>query len=106
MITCYLRYEIAAGKVADFEVYARRWMPLVEEFGGTHHGYYVTHESASDLAVALFSFPSLAAYEQYRQDSERSATCQDAYRFAEESGCISRYERQFLRPVERSSSSV
>ena len=29
-------------------------------------GYFLPAEGASDKALALFSFPSLAAYEQYR----------------------------------------
>lgn len=99
MITCYLRYEIVAGKEAEFEVYARLWVDLVERFGGCHHGYYLPHESASDLAVALFSFASLAAYEVYRKRSATDPECQEAYRFAEKSQCIRRYERQFLKPL-------
>ncbi len=99
VITCYLRYKIDPSKVADFEEYARRWIPLVERFGGTHHGYYLPHESANDLAVALFSFPSLADYETYREQSAIDVECQAAYELAEQSGCIRRYDRQFLRPL-------
>lgn len=99
MITCYIQYEIVPEKVSEFETYARLWIPLVEKFGGTHHGYFLPHESANDLAVALFSFPSLAAYETYRQDSQSDPECQHAYAFAEETMCIRRYDRQFLRPV-------
>ncbi len=101
MITCYLRYTIDMHKVAEFEEYARRWIPLVERFGGAHHGYFLPHESSSDLAVALFSFPSLAKYEQYRTDSLKDPECRAAYEFANETKCIIRYERHFLRPVER-----
>ncbi len=101
MITCYLRYRIDPYRVADFEHYARLWMPLVERFGGTHHGYFLPHEGASDVAVALFSFPSLAAYEDYRRRSRDDPECRAAYAFAEETRCIVRYERSFLRPVER-----
>jgi hypothetical protein len=54
------------AKIDAFERFARRWMELVEEHGGTHHGYFLPGEGASDRALALFSFPSLAAYEQYR----------------------------------------
>ena len=41
-------------------------MELVGRHGGTHHGYFLPGQGASDRALALFSFPSLAAYEQYR----------------------------------------
>ncbi|MEM9388228.1 MAG: NIPSNAP family protein [Pseudomonadota bacterium] len=99
MITCYLRYTIAPSRLAEFEHYARLWMPLVERFGGTHHGYFLPKESANDLAVAMFTFPSLAAYEDYRTTSESDPECQAAFKYAEETGCIIRYDRQFLRPV-------
>lgn len=99
MITCYVRYEIDPDKVDEFEDYAKMWMPLVARYGGTHHGYFLPHESANDLAVTLFSFPSLAAYEEYRTKSMADSECQEAYEHARRTGCIRRYDRQFLRPV-------
>lgn len=51
------------------------------------------------MALALFSFPSLAEYERYRQDSFADAECQAAFRYAEETRCILSYERSFFRPV-------
>ena len=53
----------------------------------------------SDEAFALFTFPSLAAYEQYRVAAETDPDCVDAYRLAQDSGCIRRYERRIQRPV-------
>jgi len=99
MITCFLRYVIDPYKVAEFEAYARMWIPLVNRFGGTHHGYFLPSEGANTIALALFSFPSLAAYEQYRARSFADADCQAAFRFAEDTRCIVSYERTFFRPV-------
>lgn len=99
MITCHIRYEIDPYKVDAFEHYATLWIPLVERFGGVHHGYFLPSEGASDIAYALFSFPSLAAYEQYRKDSMADAECLAAFAYAEETRCILRYERSFLRPL-------
>ncbi len=99
MITRYLTYEIDPDKVSEFEEYAKRWITLIARFGGTHHGYFLPHESANDLAVALFSFPSLADYEQYRIASMSDAECLEAFKFATDTQCIRRYDRQFLRPV-------
>ena len=99
MITCYLVYEIDPTKVSEFEAYARLWLNLVPRFGGVHHGYFLPHEGASDLAVALFSFPSLADYERYRVSSATDPDCQAAYDLAKTSGCIRRYHRSFLRPL-------
>jgi len=81
MITCFLRYTINPDKLADFEHYARVWMGLIEKYGGTHHGYFVPAKihrqrhsvfpgigeaGPDNVAVALFSFPSVEAYETYR----------------------------------------
>src|SRR3954469_5796611 len=99
MITCYLRYVLDATKCKDFEDYARMWIPLVERCGGTHHGYFLPHEGANNVAVALFSFPSLAAYEDYRHRSHADPECQAAYAFAEQTRCVISYERSFMRPI-------
>jgi NIPSNAP len=66
VITCVVEYVIDPAKIGAFERFARRWMELVEMHGGHHHGYFLPAEGASYKALALFSFPSLAAYEQYR----------------------------------------
>ncbi|MEX3013939.1 NIPSNAP family protein [Gymnodinialimonas hymeniacidonis] len=99
MITCHITYQIDPMKTSDFEVYAQAWIPLVERFGGTHHGYFLPHEGPNDLAFAAFSFPSLAAYEAYRSDSMKDEDCKAAYDFAVRTNCIVRYDRHFLRPV-------
>jgi hypothetical protein len=99
MITCYLEYQIDPYKVKEFREYAEMWIPLVEKFGGKHHGYFLPRESANDLAVALFSFESLAAYEQYRSDSKKDPECKAASQHAEKTRCIIRLNRQFLEPV-------
>lgn len=100
LITCYVRYELNPDKISEFEEYARMWIPLVEKFGGTHHGYFLPHESANDVAVCLFSFPTLADYEAYHLKSMGNQECQIAFKFADETGCIKRYTRHFLRPLE------
>ncbi len=99
MITCYLTYRVDPYKLAEFEEYARLWLALVPRFGGTHHGYFLPHEGPNDLAVALFSFPSLTAYEDYRQRSLDDPDCQAAYALAERTRCILSYDRTFLRPL-------
>ncbi len=92
MITCYLHYVIDPYKVEDFEKYARMWIPLVNKFGGKHHGYFLPHEGANNIALALFSFPSLAAYEEYREKIKTDPDCQAAFAFAEKTRCIISYE--------------
>lgn len=99
MITCYLRYIIDPYKVKDFEKYARMWIPLVKKYGEIHHGYFLPHEGTNNIAIALFSFPSLAAYEEYRGKIKTNPDCQAAFAFAEKTGCIISYERSFMQPV-------
>ena len=99
MVTCYLRYVIDADRLAEFEHYAKLWIPLVEKLGGKHHGYFLPSEGASNIALALFTFPSLAAYEAYRTKSFADPGCLAAFEFAKKTNCIVSYERSFLRPV-------
>lgn len=99
MITCSLRYVVDPYNLPEFEHYAKLWIPLVNRLGGTHHGYFLPHEGASDIALALFSFPSLAAYEAYREAMAADAECQAAFAYAEETRCILRYDRSFMRPI-------
>ncbi|CAM5771076.1 NIPSNAP family containing protein [Labrys miyagiensis] len=99
MITCYLKYVIDPYKVAEFEEYARIWIPLVNRMGGTHHGYFLPHEGASNIAYALFSFPSLTDYEAYRKRIPEDAECQAALEMEKRNRSILNYERSFMRPV-------
>jgi NIPSNAP protein len=99
MITCFLRYVIDPLKLKEFEHYGRLWIPLVKKFGGKHHGYFLPAEGANNIALALFTFASLAEYEDYRLKSMQDSECQAAFKYAEETRCIISYERSFFRPV-------
>ncbi len=114
MITCYLRYVISLDKLTEFEHYARLWIRLVEKFGGTHHGYFLPGESPpstafsfpgvgeegpGNVAIALFSFPSLNAYETYRQKAAEDPECRAATTYYKQTKCFLKYERTFMRPV-------
>jgi NIPSNAP protein len=99
MVTCYLRYVIDPLKLKEFEHYGRMWIPLVEKFGAKHHGYLLPSEGANNVALAMFTFPSLALYEKYREASSEDLECQAAFKYAEATRCIISYERSFFRPV-------
>lgn len=99
VITCVVEYVIDPAKIEAFERFARRWMELVDSHGGTHHGYFLPSEGASDKALALFSFPSLAAYEEYRKLFGVDPDFVAADRIRDESGCVLRHERTFMRPL-------
>ena len=99
MVTCHVTYEVDPAQLEAFERFGRRWIALVNRSGGTHHGYFLPSEGASDIAYAIFSFPSLAEYERYRALFETDADFKAADRIRDESRCVRRYERTFLRPV-------
>ena len=99
MITCHLKYVIDPYQIPAFEAYARLWIGLVNRMGGTHHGYLLPAEGASNIAYCLFSFPSLADYESYRHialtDPESTALVESLV----QKKFIVSYERSFLRPL-------
>lgn len=90
---------INPAKIEAFERFGRRWMQLVDQHGGAHKGYFLPAEGASDIALALCSFPSLAAYEQYRARFGLDPAFIEADRIRDESNCVLRCERTFMRPM-------
>jgi hypothetical protein len=99
MVTCYLKYVIDPFQLDIFEQYGKKWIELVNRFGGQHHGYFVPSEGANNIAYALFSFNSLAEYENYRKLILADNECQEMFKLANDTKCILSYERTFLRPV-------
>jgi len=99
VITCYLRLVIDPYKLSDFERYSRMIMPLAAKYGGTHHGTFLPHEGPNNIAVQLFSFPSLAEYERYRTAIQQDEVALAAWRFQEETRCVVSFERSFMRPL-------
>jgi hypothetical protein len=99
VITCVVDYTIDPSKTAEFERFAKAWIELVNKHGGQHHGYFLPSEGSSDRALALFSFPSLAEYERYRTLFGTDPEFIAADRIRDESGCVKRYDRTFMRPL-------
>jgi hypothetical protein len=52
-----------------------------------------------NIAVALFSFPSIEAYDQYRVAVSDDEGCKAATARFSETKCFSSYERTFLVPM-------
>ena len=99
-ITCCIRYVLDPFQRDAFETYARTWTAIIPRCGGQLLGYFLPHEGTNNIALALISFPSLAAYEAYRarllDDPEGAAN----FRFAHDRRFILSEERTFLRPVD------
>lgn len=66
-------------------------MELVNRHEGTHHGYFLPSQGAS--------FPSLAAYEEYRALFGQDPEFIEADRIRDESDCVLRYERSVMPPL-------
>lgn len=75
------------------------WIPLVNRYGGKHHGYYLLHEGKIYEDFALFSFLSLAEYESYREKVTPDPDFKVANDHKEKTKCTKRIERQFMRPL-------
>ena len=99
MVTCFLKYIIDPRKIEEFEHYAKLWIPLVAKFGGQHNGYFLPSEGANNVALALFTFPSLAEYEEYRTRSFKDPECIAAFKYAKDTQCVLSYERSFFKPL-------
>ena len=65
-ITVFIRYQLDPFKRAMFEEYSKRWLSIIPRCGGDLIGYWMPHEGTNNIAFALISFESLAAYEAYR----------------------------------------
>jgi hypothetical protein len=98
-ITVFIRYKIDPFKRAMFEDYASRWLTIIPKFGGDLIGYWMPHEGTNNIAFALISFESLAAYETYRARLRTEAESKANFDFAEANQLILAEERTFLRKV-------
>jgi hypothetical protein len=100
-VTCCISYTLDPFQLEAFEAYARRWLDIIPRCGGDLIGYFMPHEGTNNMALALISFESLAAYEVYRAwlkaDPEGAAN----FRFALDKRFILAEQRTFVRNVER-----
>lgn len=99
MITLCIRYTIDIHKSADFEQYARTWPEPIRRCGGELVGYFLPTKIAgpTNFALALINFPSLAAYEKYREALMGDGEAKANVEFAEQSGCILLEDRLILQ---------
>jgi hypothetical protein len=98
-VTVFIRYQLDPFKRAQFEEYSKRWIEIIPRCGGDLIGYFMPHEGTNNIAFALISFDSLAAYEAYRTRLRGDAAGVANFSFAEESKFILAEERTFLRKV-------
>jgi hypothetical protein len=99
-ITVFIRYQLDPFWRAAFEAYAKRWLDIIPKCGGDLVGYWMPHEGTNNIAFALISFESLAAYEAYRARLRADTDGAANFQFAEQEKFILAEERTFLRKVE------
>ena len=98
-VTCFIRYEIDPFQREVFAEYADRWSRIIPRWGGDLIGYFLPYEGTNNVAFALISFESLAAYETYRSRLKTDADARANFDFAQSKRVILREERTFLEGV-------
>lgn len=99
-ITCFIRYRIDPFQREAFKRYAEAWARVIPRCGGHLIGYFLPHEGTNDEAWGLIAFPSLAAYEAYRQRLREDPEGRANFAFAQAQRFILQEWRSFTRVVE------
>ncbi|PQA88509.1 NIPSNAP family protein [Hyphococcus luteus] len=97
MITCFIKYEIDPFRKDAFETYARNWGQAIPQCGADLIGYFTPHEGSATTAYGVYTLPSLAAYEQYKQRLAEHPLGRENYDFAKAERFITREDRIFLK---------
>ena len=98
-ITCFIRYQIDPYQRDEFAKYADGWSKVIPRCGGELIGYFLPREGTNDIAFALISFESLAAYESYRKRLLLDPEGRANFEFAKNKQFVMREERTFLEGV-------
>jgi len=98
-VTVFIRYQLDPFKRPMFEEYARRWLTIIPRCGGECLGYWMPHEGTNNIAFALISFDSLAAYETYRARLRTDPQAVENFAMAQRERFILREERTFVEVV-------
>ena len=99
-VVCCIRYVIDPFQREAFEAYARNWLAIIPACGGGLVGYFMPHEGTNNVALALITFESLAAYEVYRARLKADAAGMANFEMAQAQRFILEETRTFLTPVE------
>lgn len=99
-VTCCIRYVIDPFQRDAFEAYARNWLTIIPACGGDLLGYFLPHEGTNNIALAMISFESLAAYEVYRTRLRADEAGAANFALAQAKRFILSEERTWLTRVE------
>jgi len=98
-VTCLIRYEIDPFQREAFAEYADNWAKIIPRCGGDLLGYFLPYEGTNNIAWALISFESLAAYEAYRVRLKADPDGRANVAMAQAKRLILKEERTFVEPV-------
>ena len=99
-LTCFIRDRLDPVQRDAFERYARTWARVIPRCGGHLLGYFMPHEGTCDEAWGLIAFPSLAAYEAYRQRLREDPEGRANFELAQKERFILQEWRTFTRVVD------
>ena len=101
MITLCIRYTLDAAKVADFTTYAQGVAGPIERCGGKVVGYFAPTKFAgpTNVGLSLIEFPSLAAYERYRETLAADPEHTEVARRVGQAGAVLVEDRSFVQRV-------
>jgi hypothetical protein len=101
MLTLSIHYTLNPAKLADFEAYARGVAGPIERCGGKVVGYFAPTKFAgpTNAALSLIDFPSLAAYERYREALAADPEHTEVAKRAAQAGVILVEDRSFVQRV-------
>ena len=100
-VTCLIRYEIDPFQREAFAEYAENWGKIIPRCGGDLVGYFLPYEGTNNIAWALISFASLAAYEAYRVRLKADPDGRANFAMAQAKRLILKEERTFVEPVKK-----
>ncbi len=100
-VTCLIRYEIDPFQREAFAEYADNWGKIIPRCGGDLVGYFLPYEGTNNVAWALISFESLAAYEAYRVRLKADPDGRANFAMAQAKRLILKEERTFVEPVKK-----
>jgi hypothetical protein len=105
------------AKLDSFAECRRIWIELINKLGGIHHDYFlpsqdskakshgwfsfpgIGSEGATNIGIAIFSFPDWEMYEKYRAEAGNHDECNRATKIVDETRCLTSYERNFMTPI-------
>ena len=99
MLSCLEKYTIDPLKVQAFEHFVMLWIPLVERYGGRHHGFFLPNELGGTTSFSLVTFASREAYDSFLLKSDNDRECQAAIWYLNDSQCVVEVNRSFFSPI-------